>query len=76
MPFFTLEQIARSLGREVIDHTKPCSFCGHHRFIVEAASGLHAEHLRCAQCGRGGMWLSKAAELRRAEMKKGPRRKT
>jgi hypothetical protein len=38
---------------------KPCR-CGSKRFVVEAGRGPHAAHLRCEQCGRGGLWMSRA----------------
>jgi len=36
---------------------KPCR-CGSTQFEVEPARGPHAYHLRCANCARGGMWMS------------------
>jgi hypothetical protein len=59
MAFFTREEIARSQGKQVITHSIACPNCKSTRFIVEAGRGPHCRHLRCVECGRGGMWLSK-----------------
>lgn len=56
--FFTHEELARAAGKRVITHTTPCPRCGSERFVVEEGKGPHARHLRCVECGRGGMWLS------------------
>ncbi len=42
---------------ETICHRAPCLHCGSRNAIIEPASGPHAAHLRCADCGRGGRWL-------------------
>jgi hypothetical protein len=34
-----------------------CTFCGAHSAIVEPGTDVHAAHLRCTQCGRGGRFL-------------------
>jgi hypothetical protein len=47
-----------------VQRRKPCR-CGSTTFLVEKGKGPHAHHLRCAVCGRGGLWMSHAdaAEL-------------
>jgi hypothetical protein len=47
-----------------VERQKPCR-CGSTTFLVEKGKGPHAHHLRCASCGRGGLWMSHtdAAEL-------------
>ena len=45
--------------RKVI-HPHACVACGSHHYTVEQGTGPHAGHLRCAVCGRGGLWMSKA----------------
>jgi hypothetical protein len=44
---------------ETIIHQPPCQ-CGCDEFILEGGQGPHAAHLRCAECGRGGRWMSRA----------------
>jgi transposase-like protein len=56
---FTCEQIAQAQGKGVIKHSAPCPHCKGRNFIVEPGKGPHAQHLRCVECRRGGMWLSK-----------------
>jgi hypothetical protein len=49
----------RPTAPRTVTRRKACR-CGSNRFIVEAGRGPHAAHLRCEQCGRGGMWMSRA----------------
>jgi DNA repair protein RadD len=44
------------IGR-TIQASAACSFCGAHSAIVEPGTNVHAAHVRCANCGRGGRWL-------------------
>jgi hypothetical protein len=46
------------LGR-TIECAAPCRSCGNHTVIVEAGTRVHSAHLRCAQCGCGGRFLSR-----------------
>jgi hypothetical protein len=53
------------IGRE-IERPKPCKACGSVLFKVESGTRVHAAHLRCAGCARGGLWLT-AAEAERLD---------
>jgi hypothetical protein len=59
----------RPSSERAITWRKTCR-CGSNRFVVEAGRGPHAAHLRCAQCERGGMWMSRSdfEKLKNAEM--------
>jgi DNA repair protein RadD len=51
------EQVTAPRVGETISHRTPCPHCGSHKAVIEPARGPHAQHLRCADCGRGGRWL-------------------
>jgi hypothetical protein len=54
-----LERERPLIGR-TISRSRPCPACSSYAFTVEAGKGPHANHLRCASCGRGGTWMSHA----------------
>lgn len=39
-------------------HPHTCA-CGSHHYRVEQGEGPHAAHLRCAVCGKGGLWMTR-----------------
>ncbi|WP_062233132.1 hypothetical protein [Aureimonas sp. N4] len=43
----------------VIERDRGCQYCGSVLFQVEKGTQIHAFHLRCDGCGKGGLWIGK-----------------
>jgi hypothetical protein len=49
----------RPRAKPTVKRTKACR-CGSWIFQVEPGRAMHAYHLRCASCARGGTWMARA----------------
>ena len=43
-----------------VHHHHACNKCGSHHYRVYPGVGPHVAQLRCAVCGLGGVWMTKA----------------